>query len=423
MSVEIVTFGCRLNISESEVIRREVERAGITDTIVINSCAVTNEAVAQARQSIRRLKRERPQARIVVTGCAAQIQPTMFAGMAEVDRVIGNDDKMRGAAWRDARAAFDAGAGFGLEREQKIAVADIMAVTEMAPHLLEGFHSGLPRVFVQVQNGCDHRCTFCIIPYGRGNSRSVPMGAVVDQIRALVERGHAEIVLTGVDLTSYGADLPGAPKLGMLTKQILRHVPELKRLRISSIDCIEADRDLLDVIADDERLMPHLHLSLQSGDDLILKRMKRRHSCRDAIAFCAQLRRLRPDIAFGADIIAGFPTETEEMFARSQQLVEQCDLSFLHVFPYSPRPGTPAARMPQVNGGVIKDRARRLRSTGEAALGRRLAAEVGSTRQVLIESASQGRTEHFVPVAISGDTPGMVRRLEVTGHDGARLLV
>jgi threonylcarbamoyladenosine tRNA methylthiotransferase MtaB len=423
MSVEIVTFGCRLNISESEVIRHEAQRAGITDTIVINSCAVTSEAVAQARQSIRRLKRERPHARIVVTGCAAQTQPEMFAGMAEVDRVIGNDDKLRGDAWRDARTVLDAAAGFGLEREQKIAVADIMAVTDMAPHLLEGFHSGLPRVFVQVQNGCDHRCTFCIIPYGRGNSRSVPMGAVVGQVRALVERGHAEIVLTGVDLTSYGADLPGAPRLGTLTKQILRHVPDLRRLRISSIDSIEADRDLLDVIADDERLMPHLHLSLQSGDDLILKRMKRRHTRRDAIAFCAQLRWLRPGIAFGADIIAGFPTETEEMFERSQDLVEQCDLSFLHVFPYSPRPGTPAARMPQVNGAVIKDRAKRLRSTGAVALQRRLGAEVGCTRQVLIESTSQGRTEHFVPVKIAGDMPGKVRTLAVTGHDGARLLV
>ncbi|MDP1883324.1 MAG: radical SAM protein, partial [Bradyrhizobium sp.] len=263
MGVDIVTFGCRLNAFESEVILREAERAGLTDTIVINSCAVTNEAVAQARQSIRRLKRERPEARIVVTGCAAQTQAAMFAEMAEVDRVVGNDDKMRSEAWRNARTAFDA--GFGIDASEKIAVADIMAVREMAPHLLEGFAKGLPRVFVQVQNGCDHRCTFCIIPYGRGNSRSVPMGAVVDQVRALVARGHAEIVLTGVDLTSYGADLPRAPKLGQLTKQILRHVPELKRLRISSIDQVEVDHDLLDVIADDERLMPHLHLSLQSA--------------------------------------------------------------------------------------------------------------------------------------------------------------
>lgn len=423
MSVEIVTFGCRLNAFESEVILREAVGAGLTETIVINSCAVTNEAVAQARQSIRRLKRERPSSRIVVTGCAAQTQPLMFAGMEEVDRVVGNDEKMRGQAWRAARSAFDLAADFGVAQSEKIAVADIMSVREMAPHLLEGFQKGLPRVFVQVQNGCDHRCTFCIIPYGRGNSRSVPMGAVVDQVRALVERGHAEIVLTGVDLTSYGADLPGAPKLGALTRQILRHVPELKRLRISSIDQVEVDRDLLDVIADDERLMPHLHLSLQSGDDLILKRMKRRHSRTDAVEFCAQVRRLRPDIALGADIIAGFPTETEEMFARSQELVAECDLTFLHVFPYSPRPGTPAARMPQVPGDTIKQRARRLRATGEAALQRRLASELGSTRQVLIESATQGRTEHFLPVAIAGDVPGAVRALTVTGDDGARLTV
>jgi threonylcarbamoyladenosine tRNA methylthiotransferase MtaB len=417
VSIETVTFGCRLNAFESEVIALEAERAGLTDTIVINSCAVTNEAVAQARQSIRRLKRERPQARIVVTGCAAQIEPGMFAAMPEVDRVVGNDDKMRSEAWRDARSALDSG------RSEKIAVADIMAVREMAPHLLEGFQKGLPRVFVQVQNGCDHRCTFCIIPYGRGHSRSVPMGAVVSQVRALVEHGHAEIVLTGVDLTSYGADLPGAPKLGQLIKQILRHVPELKRLRISSIDQVEADRCLLEVIADDERLMPHLHLSLQSGDDLILKRMKRRHSRSQAIDFCAQVRRLRPDVALGADIIAGFPTETEEMFARSMDLVEECDLTFLHVFPYSPRPGTPAARMPQVSGHVIRERARGLRAAGEAALRRRLASELGQTRQVLIESATQGRTEHFLPVAIAGEMPGAVRALTVTGNDGARLTV
>ena len=422
MGVDIVTFGCRLNAFESEVILREAERAGLTDTIVINSCAVTNEAVAQARQSIRRLKRERPEARIVVTGCAAQTQAAMFADMAEVDRVVGNDDKMRGHAWRNARAAFDAAPAFGIDASEKIEVADIMAVTEMAPHLLEGFASGLPRVFVQVQNGCDHRCTFCIIPYGRGNSRSVPMGAVVDQVRALTERGHAEIVLTGVDLTSYGADLPGTPKLGALTKQILRHVPELKRLRISSIDSIEVDRDLLDVIADDVRLMPHLHLSLQSGDDLILKRMKRRHSRADAIDFCAQVRRLRPDIALGADIIAGFPTESEEMFARSQDLVEECGLTFLHVFPYSPRPGTPAARMPQVNGNAIKARAKRLRATGAVALQQRLASEAGSVRQVLIESPTQGRTEHFLPVAIAGEVPGAVRALTMSGHDGVRLI-
>jgi len=416
MGVEVITFGCRLNAFESEVIAREAAGAGLSDTVVINSCAVTNEAVAQARQSIRRLKRERPGLRVVVTGCAAQTQAAMFAEMGEVDRVIGNDDKMRGDAWRAARAAFD------VEASEKIAVSDIMQVRKMAPHLLDGFGTGLPRVFVQVQNGCDHRCTFCIIPFGRGNSRSVPMGAVVDQVRALVARGHAEIVLTGVDLTSYGADLPGAPKLGMLTKQILRHVPELRRLRISSIDSIEADADLLDVIAADQRLMPHLHLSLQSGDDLILKRMKRRHLRRDAIDFCAQVRRLRPDIALGADIIAGFPTETEEAFARSQDLVEQCGLTFLHVFPYSPRPGTPAARMPQVASGLIKERAKRLRAAGEAALRRRLESEVGKLRDVLIESDRLGRTEHYLPVAIAGELPGAVRRLTLTGHDGARLL-
>src|ERR1700722_20289139 len=423
MSADIVTFGCRLNAFESEIIRVEAERAGLTETIVINSCAVTNEAVAQARQSIRRLKRERPSTRIVVTGCAAQTQAEMFAAMAEVDRVVGNDDKMRREAWRTTRTALDGAAKFGVSASDKIAVADIMAVREMAPHLLGGFQNGLPRVFVQVQNGCHHRCTFCIIPYGRGNSRSVPMGAVVAQVRALVERGHAEIVLTGVDLTSYGADLPGTPKLGQLTKQILRHVPELKRLRISSVDSIEVDRDLLDVIADDDRLMPHLHLSLQAGDDLILKRMKRRHSRADAVDFCAQVRRLRPEIALGADIIAGFPTESEEMFARSQDMVEECGLTFLHVFPYSPRPGTPAARVPQGNGTVIRERAKRLRTTGEAALQRRLGSEIGATREVLIESAVQGRTEHFVPVAISGETPGGVRTLVITGHDRARLTV
>jgi threonylcarbamoyladenosine tRNA methylthiotransferase MtaB len=423
MSVEILTFGCRLNAFESEVIAIAAANAGLSDTIVINSCAVTNEAVAQARQSIRRLKRERPDVRIVVTGCAAQTQAQMFAGMTEVDRVVGNDDKMRGEAWRDARAALDSAARFGVSASEKIAVADIMAVRAMAPHLLAGFKSGLPRVFVQVQNGCDHRCTFCIIPYGRGNSRSVPMGAVVEQVRALVARGHAEIVLTGVDLTSYGADLPGAPKLGQLIKQILRHVTELRRLRISSVDAVEVDSELLDVIANDARLMPHLHLSLQSGDDLILKRMKRRHTRKQAIDFCAQLRRLRPDIALGADIIAGFPTETGDMFARSQELVEQCNLTFLHVFPYSPRPGTPAARMPQVAGNEIRDRARRLRATAKAALQKRLAAEIGATRHVLIESATQGRTEHFIPVAIHGETPGAVRRLTITGDDGARLTV
>jgi threonylcarbamoyladenosine tRNA methylthiotransferase MtaB len=374
--------------------------------------------VRQTRQAIRKAMRARPDARIFVTGCAAQVEPAMFAAMPEVARVLGNKEKFdRAQLTKSVRA--ERGLGFGVISPD-VRVSDIMAVRETAPHLVTGF-AERARAFVEVQNGCDHRCTFCIIPYGRGNSRSVPMGAVIDQVRTLTERGHAEIVLTGVDLTSYGADLPGMPKLGQLTKQILRHVLELKRLRISSIDSIEADRDLLDVIADDERLMPHLHLSLQSGDDMILKRMKRRHSRQDAIDFCARVRRLRPDITFGADIIAGFPTETEEMFARSQDLVVECDLTFLHVFPYSPRPGTPAARMPQVAGGEIKARAKRLRAVGEVALQKRLAAEIGATRQVLIESATQGRTEHFLPVAVSDKTPGAVMALAIKGHDGARL--
>ncbi|CAM5502834.1 (Dimethylallyl)adenosine tRNA methylthiotransferase MiaB OS=Afipia felis OX=1035 GN=miaB_2 PE=4 SV=1 [Afipia felis] len=416
MGVELVTFGCRLNLAELETIRAEAGAAGVHDAVVVNTCAVTNEAVAQARQTIRRLRREQPARRIIVTGCAAQTDPAMFSEMPEVDRVLGNDDKMRAEAWRATRRAFD------FDQGEKVAVADIMAVREMAPHLVDGFHNGQPRAFVQVQNGCDHRCTFCIIPYGRGNSRSVAMGAAVEQVRTLVESGCPEIVLTGVDITSYGADLPGAPKLGALVKQILKHVPELARLRLSSIDSVEADRDLLDVIANDERLMPHLHLSLQAGDDLILKRMKRRHSRADAIAFCDQVRRLRPDVAFGADLIAGFPTETEAMFERSLALVAECDLTFLHVFPYSKRPGTPAAKMPQVEGRAMKERAKRLRDAGEAALQRRLVHERGKVRQVLIESAAQGRTEHFLPVAIDGGVAGDVRAMTITGNDGARLV-
>ena len=417
MPVELVTFGCRLNFAESETMRAEASAAGVQDAVIVNTCAVTNEAVAQARQTIRRLRRDHPERKIIVTGCAAQTESRMFADMPEVDRVLGNDDKMRADTWQATRRAFDVDDG------EKVAVADIMAVREMAPHLVDGFHNGQPRAFVQVQNGCDHRCTFCIIPYGRGNSRSVAMGAAVEQVRKLVEGGCPEIVLTGVDVTSYGADLPGAPKLGALVKQILKHVPELKRLRLSSIDSVEADRDLLDVIADDERLMPHLHLSLQAGDDLVLKRMKRRHSRNDAVSFCAQVRRLRPDVAFGADLIAGFPTETDASFERSLALVEDCDLTFLHVFPYSKRPGTPAAKMPQVEGREIRERAKRLRDAGEAALQRRLASEAGKTRHVLIESSTQGRTEHFLPVAITGGIAGDVRAMTISGHDGVRLNV
>jgi threonylcarbamoyladenosine tRNA methylthiotransferase MtaB len=411
--VEVITFGCRLNTYESEVMRAEAEKAGLNNAILVNTCAVTGEAVRQARQAIRRARRDNPEARIIVTGCAAQTEKETFAEMAEVDAVLGNEEKLKSANYR---ALPD----FGVSAEEKLRVNDIMSVKATAPQMIKHI-DGHVRAFIQVQNGCDHRCTFCIIPYGRGNSRSVPMGAVVEQVRTLAERGHAEIVLTGVDLTSYGTDLPGAPKLGLLTKQILRHVPELKRLRISSIDSIEVDADLLDAIGDDARLMPHLHLSLQSGDDMILKRMKRRHSRNDAIAFCDQVRRLRPDIAFGADIIAGFPTETEEMFSRSLDLVEECGLTFLHVFPYSPRPGTPAARMPQVAGGAIKERAKRLRAAGEVALRRRLQEELGTTRDVLIESDSQGRTEHYLPVAIAGERIGRVVPLLIAGSDGERL--
>src|SRR5690348_5651149 len=421
MSVEVVTFGCRLNTYESEVIRRNAEGAGLVDAVVVNTCAVTGEAVRQARQTIRRLKRERPDARILVTGCAAQTEPEAFAAMGEVDRVIGNDEKMRAEAWRETHDVL-AGGAFGLGRDEKIAVNDIMAIKETAPHLIDGIE-GRARAVVQVQNGCDHRCTFCIIPYGRGNSRSVPMGEVVTQIRRLVENGYREVVLTGVDLTSYGGNLPGAPRLGTLVKHILKHVDALERLRLSSIDSVEADRDLLDALAGDARLMPHLHLSLQHGDDLILKRMKRRHARADATAFCDQVRRLRPDVVFGGDIIAGFPTETEEMFSRSLDLVDDCGLTFLHVFPFSPRPGTPAARMPQVRRDVAKERARRLRQKGEAALAAHLAAQVGGWQRVLAETRESGRTEHFTPVRLNAPIePGVIVEVAVIGHDGRQLI-
>jgi threonylcarbamoyladenosine tRNA methylthiotransferase MtaB len=396
--------------------------AGLDDAVIVNTCAVTAEAVRQARQAIRRLRRERPRARIIVTGCAAQTEPATFAAMDEVDRVLGNGDKLDAAAWARTRAAFAAGADFGIDRDQKVAVNDIMAVKETAAHLIEGF-SGRARAFVQVQNGCDHRCTFCIIPYGRGNSRSVPMGAVVADVQRLAANGYGEVVLTGVDITSYGADLPRAPKLGTLVKQVLKHVPELKRLRLSSIDSIEADRDLIDAFAQDERLMPHLHLSLQAGDDLILKRMKRRHARKDAIAFCDSLRRLRPDVVFGADIIAGFPTETEAMFRNSLDLVDDCGLTHLHVFPFSARTGTPAARMPQLSRTTVKERARRLRERGAAALRRHLDAEVGRTRRVLVESPTQGRTEQFTQVSLGTlAEPGAIAELRMIGHDGKQLL-
>jgi len=403
MSVDVVTFGCRLNAVESEVIRGIASTAG-ADAVVVNTCAVTGEAVKQARQAIRRLRREQPYTKIVVTGCAAQADPELFAAMPEVDRVLGNEEKLSAANW----ASF--------ETAGKISVGDIMAVQTTALHPIDGI-AGHTRAFLQIQNGCDHRCTFCIIPFGRGNSRSVPISDVVAQARRLVESGHSEIVLTCVDITSY------APGLGLLVKKILRDVPELKRLRLSSIDSVEADADLLDALGSNARLMPHLHLSLQAGDDIILKRMRRRHSRADAIAFCAQVRRLRPDVAFGGDIIAGFPTETEAMFSRSLDLIDECGLTQLHVFPFSPRPGTPAARMPQVAGDVVKDRARRLRERGEAALRRHLDGEVGAERSVLTERGGIGRTPQFTPVRLAAPVePGVMLDVAVAGHDGRQLL-
>jgi threonylcarbamoyladenosine tRNA methylthiotransferase MtaB len=426
MSVDLVTFGCRLNAYESEVIRAHAQAAGLADgaadTIVVNTCAVTAEATRQARQAIRRLRRERPGARIVVTGCAAQVEPESFRDMPEVDRVLGNTEKLAAQSWRDTRALFARNPDSVPAGDERAVVNDIMAVTETALHLIDGF-DGRVRAFVQVQNGCDHRCTFCIIPFGRGNSRSVPMGEVVDQVRRLVGRGYREVVLTGVDLTGYGAGLPGTPRLGALVKQILKHVPELERLRLSSIDQVEADRDLIDALADDARMMPHLHLSLQAGDDVILKRMKRRHLRAEAIAFCDQVRRLRPDVVFGGDIIAGFPTETDAMFARSLDLVDECGLTHLHVFPFSARPGTPAARMPPVAPAIVKERARALRQKGEAALRRHLEAEIGARRRVLTEAGGIGRTEPFTKVRLAGaPAPGTIIDVTIAGHDGRQLL-
>lgn len=407
------THGCRLNAYESEAMRELAEAAGLHGAVIVNTCAVTAEAVRKARQDIRRLARDNPGAPIIVTGCAAQTEPDSFAAMPEVTRVIGNAEKMRPETW--ARLTPDL-----IGTTEKIIVDDIMSVRETAGHLIDGF--GRHRAYVQVQNGCDHRCTFCIIPFGRGNSRSVPAGVVVDQIKRLVDRGFAEVVLTGVDLTSWGADLPGAPRLGDLVMRILRLVPDLPRLRISSIDSIEADDNLMRAIATEPRLMPHLHLSLQHGDDMILKRMKRRHSRDDAVRFCEEARRLRPGIVFGADIIAGFPTETEAMFDNSLRLVDDCGLTFLHVFPFSARKGTPAARMPRVHGETIRDRAARLRAKGEAALRAHLDAEVGQTRAILTEGPRLGRTEFFTEVAFDRDLPeGTLMTLPITGHTGTRL--
>jgi threonylcarbamoyladenosine tRNA methylthiotransferase MtaB len=410
--IEIITFGCRLNAYESEVMRQHANATGLSDAVIVNTCAVTAEAVRQARQAIRKVRRERPDAKIVVTGCAAQIDPARFAAMDEVDHVIGNQEKLEAKSF----------AGLSVEGTERVAVNDIMSVRETAGHLIEGFGNHT-RAYVQIQNGCDHRCTFCVIPFGRGPSRSVPAGEVVAQVRRLAENGYAEIVLTGVDITAYGADLPGAITLGKLVRKVLALVPELPRLRLSSIDSIEADPVLLAAIAEEERLMPHLHLSLQSGDDLTLKRMKRRHARADSITFCEAVRRMRPDVVFGADLIAGFPTETEAMFRNSLSLVDDCGLTFLHVFPYSAREGTPAARMPQVHGATIARRAGELRDKGVAALKTHLAGAKGRRIQVLMENCGHGRSADFTPVRLDAEeSAGALVEAIVSGDDGAALL-
>ncbi len=410
--IEIITFGCRLNAYESEVMREHANAAGMSDAVIVNTCAVTAEAVRQARQAIRRARRMRPNAKIVVTGCAAQIDPDRFAAMDEVDHVIGNQEKTEAASFQ----------ALTVESSEKVAVNDIMSVRETASHLIDGFGSKA-RAYVQIQNGCDHRCTFCVIPFGRGPSRSVPAGEVVAQVRRLVGNGYAEIVLTGVDITAYGADLPGEMTLGKLVRSVLKLVPELPRLRLSSIDSIEADAALMAAIAEEERLMPHLHLSLQSGDDLTLKRMKRRHARADSVAFCEEVRRLRPDMVFGADLIAGFPTETDAMFASSLSLVDDCGLTFLHVFPFSAREGTPAALMPQVNGAIVARRAAALRDKGVAALKSHLAGAQGRHIQVLMENEAHGRSADFTPVRLAAELcAGALVDAVVSGDDGSALL-
>jgi threonylcarbamoyladenosine tRNA methylthiotransferase MtaB len=404
--VEVLTFGCRLNLVESEAMRRAALTCGRTNLVIVNTCAVTAEAVRQARQTIRRVKRERPGAEIVVTGCAAQIDPGQFAAMPEVFRVLGNSEKTDPASWARGGVRVD--------------VANIMAANAAPTILTEGIEDHT-RAFLAVQTGCDHRCSFCIIPFGRGPSRSVPHDEVARAARRLADNGFREIVLTGVDLTSYGADLCGAPALGGLVKEILRAVPKLERLRLSSIDCIEADEDLIRAFAEEPRLMPHLHLSLQSGDDLILKRMKRRHRRAGAIQLCAELRQLRPEIVFGADLIAGFPTETEEMFENTLELIADCGLTHLHVFPFSARPGTPAAKMPQVAPEIVKARAKRLREAGDAALREHLEAQTSKTFRVLTERGGAGRTEDFTRVKIGAVPPSQMIDVVIAGNDGKML--
>jgi threonylcarbamoyladenosine tRNA methylthiotransferase MtaB len=415
MTVEVVTFGCRLNAYESEALKSRAGEAQLRDTLVINTCAVTREAVRQSRQAIRRAKRENPARRIIVTGCAAQIEPHSYAAMPEVDAVFGNREKLSAESYAEFNRA-----DFGVGTSQKIRVNDIMSVAENAPQMVDHF-DGKTRAFLEVQNGCDHRCTFCVIPYGRGNSRSVPLGAVVTEARRLVEKGFPEIVLTGVDLTSYGGDLPGAPSLGTLVEKLLALVPELKRLRLSSIDAIEADPVLMRAISQEERLMPHFHLSAQSGDDLILKRMKRRHNRLDVVRFCEDVRRMRPEAAFSADLIAGFPTESEAAFENSLGLVDDAGLSRLHVFAFSPRPGTPAAKMPQLPGTIVKQRAARLRQKGEASLMTRLDTMIGSRHTVLMERGGIGRTPCFTPVEIGAIAHGTFLEVRITGRSGGQL--
>ncbi|MCG7520549.1 tRNA (N(6)-L-threonylcarbamoyladenosine(37)-C(2))-methylthiotransferase MtaB [Ruegeria sp. Ofav3-42] len=412
---KFTTLGCRLNAYETEAMKELSQQAGLTDAVVVNTCAVTAEAVRKARQEIRKLRRENPNARLIVTGCAAQTEPETFTQMDEVDAVIGNTEKMQPDTWKGMAADF-------IGETEAVQVDDIMSVTETAGHLIDGFGTR-SRAYVQVQNGCDHRCTFCIIPYGRGNSRSVPAGVVVDQIKRLVQRGYNEVVLTGVDLTSWGADLPAQPKLGDLVMRILKLVPDLQRLRISSIDSIEVDENLMQAIATEPRLMPHLHLSLQHGDDLILKRMKRRHLRDDAIRFTEEARKLRPEMTFGADIIAGFPTETDAHFENSLKLVTDCDLTWLHVFPYSKREGTPAARIPQqINGNVIKDRAARLRAAGKAQVAKHLTAQIGKTHHILMENPHMGRTEQFTEVTFATpQTEGQIVTATVSGKTQSQL--
>jgi threonylcarbamoyladenosine tRNA methylthiotransferase MtaB len=392
-ALDILTFGCRLNAFESEVMRGHAVAAGLGDAVIVNSCAVTAEAERQVRQSIRRARRQNPGVKIIVTGCAAQIDPHKYAAMDEVDRVIGNEEKLQAETWLQVGDA------------PRVSVNDIMTVRETAPHLISGFE-GRARAFVEIQQGCDHRCTFCIIPFGRGNNRSVPIGVIVEQVRTLVDQSYAEVVLTGVDITDYGRDLPGTPRLGEMIKRLLTLVPNLPRLRLSSVDPAEIDDALLGLIADEPRLMPHFHISVQSGDDLILKRMKRRHSRADIEHFVNRVRRLRPDAVFGADIIAGFPTETDLAFANSVSLVDDCGLTWLHVFPYSKRPGTPAAKMPQLPGDVRKERAAALRAAGAARVQRFLDTQIGSVADVLVEKDAAGRTPHFANVRIDGASDG-----------------